>query len=157
MFKRTLVDSQMRENAVGRFVYNLELLVHDHGVIFLRREIQQMRCTVIPFRQWVSAPYVHCHSIEGDMRILMEHSIAMLHSSGLPFFLWCYALLCCVFCLNRSFTKVHYNPSHKYVVPWERRFGERTSIEDMVKFGAKVYVYVNEQDRNALQSHVWIG
>ena len=27
----------------------------------------------------------------------------------------------------------------------------------MIRFGAKVFVYVNEDARNALESHVWIG
>ena len=75
----------------------------------------------------------------------------------MPFFLWLWVLCCAVYCLNRQYMSTFYNPTHQYVVPWERRFGERTDVEQMIRFGAKTYVYVNKEQRDALAAHAWIG
>lgn len=157
-FRRLLADTRVMERQIGCLSYNLELLIHDRDVVFLQKEMQELRVgQVVPFGQWTSVPYVHCLSIEGEMRWLLTHALAMLHGAGMPFFLWPWVLRCAVYCLNRQYTKTFYNPTHQYVVPWERRFGERTDVGQMIRFGAKTFVYVNKEQRDALAAHAWIG
>ena len=157
LFFLLLADIKVKEKELKCVVYNLELLIHDHDIIFLQQEVQTLRATTIPFRQWTSAPYVHCHSIEGDMRIICRMAVGLLASAGLPFFLWRFVFMCVVYQLNRQYTSVYYNPTHKYMVPWERRFGERTDFRNMIKLGSKVYVFIDKKSRDALSAHAWIG
>ena len=101
-FRRLLADTRVMERQIGCLSYNLELLIHDRDVVFLQKEMQELRVgQVVPFGQWTSVPYVHCLSIEGEMRWLLTHALAMLHGAGMPFFLWPWVLRCAVYCLNR--------------------------------------------------------
>ena len=157
-FKKFCVDYKIESTGIGNFIFGMDLLITDSDRIFMSEEMQKLRVQkVIPFRQWFSAPYTHCRIIETDMRWVTEAAVTNLLAAGMPLFLWVYAFMYSVWTLNRVYTTVFYCPEHRYMVPWERMFGIRTHVRDMIKFGAKVHVYIDADSRDMLKPHAWVG
>ena len=91
------------------------------------------------------------------MRVIGESAIAVIRSSRFPLCMWSYASSYCVWCKNRTYTSVCYDPAHRYQTPQERRFGIKPQLIEMVDFGSKAFVYIDKESRTKMQDHVWIG
>jgi hypothetical protein len=87
-------------------------------------------------------------------RTVTERIRALLHSSGLPRYLWTEAARHAIWLLNRTTTKAVAN-----MTPFEAVFNKKRNLRDVREFGERVWVQVEKGDK--LSSHVreghWLG
>ena len=157
-FKQYLVDMQMRESDLDSVEYSVELLYTDSDSLFISEAFKRF-CATHDIARFVSAPYAHAQNgeIEREMRTIGEAAVSLLHAAGMPLSLWDQAYAYAVYTKNRVWTRVHYRDSDKYKVPHERRFGQRVNVKDMIRFGAKAFVYIDADERTKMANHAWVG
>ena len=93
------------------------------------------------------------------MRIVKEGTLNNMHLSGLPQFLWNFAMAHKVNTLNRNYSEgTLVNADSQYLVPHERKFkGDKPDINTMAVFGCKTYVYVDADTRAQNVNPAYIG
>ncbi|PIL29731.1 transcription factor [Ganoderma sinense ZZ0214-1] len=79
--------------------------------------------------------------------MLAEHAHAMLVNSGLPQYLWPYALLHSTWLKNRTSTRVLDGKT-----PYEVRYGEKPDLRGLKPFGAKVWVHLEHAPKMQLKA-----
>ena len=138
--------------------YKLDLIVTDSDKLYMSSAFANLE-REHNIRHWFASPYTHSQAggIESDMRVIGEGAIIAIRSSGFPLCMWPYAYSYVVWCNNRSYTKIHYHPDHKYKTPHERRFNIKPVLGEMVVFGAKCWVYIDAASRLKMQDHCWVG
>ena len=93
-----------------------------------------------------SPPYTHNGNsiIERSNRTVFEPAFAMILESGLPHFLWPYAVMHSCFMHNILPTNT---TEWGWIVPFEKRFGKKPDLSKLRKWGCVAYTLIDESQR----------
>jgi len=87
-------------------------------------------------------------------RTIVERVRALLHSSGLPKYLWAEAACHVVWLLNRTTTK-----AMEGMTPYEAVFGKKPNLKGLREWGEKVYVRIEGGNKlgGRVREGCWLG
>ena len=96
-----------------------------------------------------SPPRSHRYNfIEGRMKTLVSKALSAYHYSGYPLSFFLHSFVHAAAAINMLTTQVRGDEGDRYKTPFERRYGKLPHATDLYPFGAKVYIYPTEEERN---------